>query len=333
VNDDVRAVLAELAQEEGAAFYGDSARAELVLRERLADRPADVTALLAAVGAGVPGELLAAPAGLRQILVGYLVRRLDSSTDLGLPASRWAVETWAEALHPSDAAPPPLPPSPVPPAPTAPAPPSPVAEPSRPAEEERAARRRLAVPRPLPATAGALALLLVVIVAVAVVARGGHGPSRSASDTRRQPPPAPTTPGTQGRVPATFTVPAGLQLGTGDVQATLLWASGSDLDLHVVDPGGNEIYFSNPRSPTGGSLDHDDTAGCNTTGTHVENVFWPPGAAPSGRYRVFVKNYDPCRAPADYELKVTVGGQVIADRTATLPATSSAESPPFQFNR
>ena len=56
-------------------------------------------------------------------------------------------------------------------------------------------------------------------------------------------------------------------------------------------------------------------------------------ARPSGRYRVFVKNYDPCAAPADYELKVTVGGRVIFDRTGTLPATSGAESTPFEFNR
>src|SRR5436305_2777682 len=34
---------------------------------------------------------------------------------------------------------------------------------------------------------------------------------------------------------------------------------------------------------TGGTLDHDDTAGCSSTGTHVENVFWPKGGAPSGR--------------------------------------------------
>ncbi|MCU1450170.1 MAG: hypothetical protein JWP02_2340, partial [Acidimicrobiales bacterium] len=144
-------------------------------------------------------------------------------------------------------------------------------------------------------------------------------------------------PGAAGGQPptggSTLTVPPDLNLGSGDVQATLLWANGSDLDLHVVDPRGDEIYFSRPQSASGGTLDHDDTAGCNSTGTHVENVFWPRGGAPSGRYRVFVKNYDPCPAPAQYELKVTVGGQVIYDRTGTLPATSGAESAPVEFTR
>jgi hypothetical protein len=132
----------------------------------------------------------------------------------------------------------------------------------------------------------------------------------------------------------TLTVPPNLNLGTGDVQATLLWNNGSDLDLHVVDPSGTEIYFSNPQSSTGGKLDHDDTAGCSSSAsTHVENIFWPRGGAPSGRYKVFVKNFDPCSAPADYTLRVTVNGQVIHNETGTLPASDNAESTPFEFTK
>ena len=60
-------------------------------------------------------------------------------------------------------------------------------------------------------------------------------------------------------------------------------------------------------------------AGCSDPpATHVENVFWPRGTAPPGRYKVFVKNFDPCTAPAQYTLRVTVDGQVIHDATGTL---------------
>ena len=48
------------------------------------------------------------------------------------------------------------------------------------------------------------------------------------------------------------TIPGGL--GTGDVQVTLLWSSVADLDLHVVDPWGEEVCFDNPVSSSGGEL-------------------------------------------------------------------------------
>jgi hypothetical protein len=112
-----------------------------------------------------------------------------------------------------------------------------------------------------------------------------------------------------------FTVPPDIELGTGDVQVTLVWNSGADLDLHVIDPTDFELYFSTARapetSPSGGQLDHDDTAGCSSGGTHVENIFWPEGAAPSGTYEAFVVNYTGCGEPASFDLRVTVGGSVV----------------------
>jgi len=69
------------------------------------------------------------------------------------------------------------------------------------------------------------------------------------------------------------------RLGTGDVQVTLRWNTPVDLDLHVIDPLGEEIYFRYTFSPSGGTLDVDANAGC-TNDTPVENVFWPTGGAP-----------------------------------------------------
>jgi uncharacterized protein DUF6777 len=137
----------------------------------------------------------------------------------------------------------------------------------------------------------------------------------------------PTATGTTG---PTFTVPPDVQLGTGDVQVTLLWSSGDDLDLHVIDPQGSELYFSVPTSESGGQLDHDDTGGCRTEGAHAENVFWPEGAAPSGTYQAFVQNYKGCGAPAAFELRVTVAGAVVETIQGSLAGGEQTEVVTFE---
>jgi hypothetical protein len=104
-------------------------------------------------------------------------------------------------------------------------------------------------------------------------------------------------------------------VGTGDVQITLEWDSEADLDLHVFEPDGTEIYFGN-TGPTasGGQLDVDANAGCGDPEEvpgGVENVFWPPGEAPSGDYRVFVYGFDvSCGDGTDeYTLTISAAGQ------------------------
>ena len=74
---------------------------------------------------------------------------------------------------------------------------------------------------------------------------------------------------------------------TGDVQILLEWETSDDLDLHVIDPAGEEIYYSHRHSASGGELDIDANVG--TIMRHPkENVYWPSGGAPSGRYEVRV---------------------------------------------
>lgn len=75
----------------------------------------------------------------------------------------------------------------------------------------------------------------------------------------------------------TLTPAAVPTMGTGDIQATLRWNNLNDLDLHVTDPSGNEIFFGNKSSPTGGLLDVDNNAGCDESMSDrpVENIYWP----------------------------------------------------------
>jgi hypothetical protein len=96
-------------------------------------------------------------------------------------------------------------------------------------------------------------------------------------------------------------------LGTGDVQVTLRWSAPVDLDLHVTDPAGEDIWFSNPSSSSGGVLDVDANAGCNLMMTNpVENVFWSTGGAPSGQYQVSVSYYDNCGYSSPVSFTVTI---------------------------
>ena len=88
-------------------------------------------------------------------------------------------------------------------------------------------------------------------------------------------------------------------LQTGDVQVTLRWASGDDLDLIVVDPAGSIVDFSSPTSPSGGQLDVDANGFCQTQSfAPVENIFWPTGGAPEGDYLAYVTLAIPCSLEA-----------------------------------
>jgi hypothetical protein len=108
-------------------------------------------------------------------------------------------------------------------------------------------------------------------------------------------------------------------LGTGDVQVILRWDNTADLDLHVVDPAGEEIYFSIPTSSSGGQLDVDANGDCSGD-PPVENVFWPTGGAPNGNYQVSVVYYGSCDAtePAHYEVTTLLDGQVVDVSSGTL---------------
>jgi hypothetical protein len=101
------------------------------------------------------------------------------------------------------------------------------------------------------------------------------------------------------------------QVGTGDVQVTLSWNADSDVDLHVVAPGNDEIYYARRQSPSGGQLDLDSNAGCQIDGVRNENITWPVGRAPRGSYTVRVDYWSSCDVSrTDYTVRVNNGGSV-----------------------
>lgn len=73
----------------------------------------------------------------------------------------------------------------------------------------------------------------------------------------------------------------------GKLKITLLWDFPGDLDLHVKEPNGTEIFYRNKKdSATGGQLDVDNTAGGNGS---AENIYWEN--PPKGEYVVSVVYY------------------------------------------
>jgi len=104
------------------------------------------------------------------------------------------------------------------------------------------------------------------------------------------------------------------ELGSGDVQLTLQWGSEADIDLHVIEPDGTEIYWDATTSASGGALDLDSNAQC-APGPAVEHIVWPTGTAPEGEYKVIVNGFDftaddgsDCGS-GEYQLTVNVGGE------------------------
>src|SRR5262249_27383185 len=102
-----------------------------------------------------------------------------------------------------------------------------------------------------------------------------------------------------------------VEVGTGAVQVSVSWRDAeSDVDLHVVEPSGEEIYYANRDSATGGTLDLDSNAGCGLDAVKNENVTWPNGNAPRGRYIVRVDYWSSCGADATpYVVTVQIRGR------------------------
>ncbi len=86
----------------------------------------------------------------------------------------------------------------------------------------------------------------------------------------------------------------GVMVGTGDVQVGITWDTPTDVDLHVIEPSGEEVYYGHTTSSTGGQLDLDSNPACNIDGVNAENIFWPTGDSPIGEYTVRVRMYADC---------------------------------------
>lgn len=100
----------------------------------------------------------------------------------------------------------------------------------------------------------------------------------------------------------------------GDLRCSLSWFNFDDLDLHMKEPGGYEIYYANRQrlSPNAGMLDVDMNAGGGSTREAVENICYVDRRRMSqGIYTLFVHNF--CKRESvdvGFEVEVEFDGAV-----------------------
>ncbi len=127
----------------------------------------------------------------------------------------------------------------------------------------------------------------------------------------------------------------------GALVVSLRWDTEADLDLHVVDPDGVEIWKRNinsyepppPGEPVdpdawkaGAILDLDSNAACVIDGRREENVIWK-AAPPSGRYLVRVDTFSLCaEAFSDWWAEARLDGKRLGRAQGT-SGESDAEQP------
>jgi hypothetical protein len=124
--------------------------------------------------------------------------------------------------------------------------------------------------------------------------------------------------------------PPSLAAPEGNLVVSLTWDTNADLDLHVVDPLGQEIYhgqsttldtFSPGSSAADGGgygyLDVDSNGNCLIDGWRRENVIWV-GPPPSGAYIVRVDTPSLCgQTSAHFTLEARLEGALLGQASGT----------------
>ena len=111
----------------------------------------------------------------------------------------------------------------------------------------------------------------------------------------------------------------------GTLHVRLSWDLDVDLDLHVVDPNGEEIYYGNIRSSRQkGFLDLDSNPACILDDVRIENIFYT--LAVSGKYIVRVDLYSSCIITEQIGFMVEVVGCGISRNVTGSFSASEADA-------
>ena len=123
--------------------------------------------------------------------------------------------------------------------------------------------------------------------------------------------------GTVGPFQLSLTGPTGqgapqasdLNLPQGDIEVSLFWSTGADLQLLVRDPAGESVFDDNPAVTSGGILQEVGNVDCVPAegGAPVSYVYWPEGFLRPGTYEVEVWYQNPCAdfpAPVNFTCRL-----------------------------
>jgi hypothetical protein len=124
---------------------------------------------------------------------------------------------------------------------------------------------------------------------------------------------------------------------SGDVQVTVAWDSGADIDLYVTDPSGETLFYNEKHDHTsiGGHLDQNARGDCRREQkqSRVENAYWP-APAKTGVYRVELHYFGPCEKSnvTQAKLSVAVRGKLIGSYSYQLKPEERIEALAFEIN-
>jgi hypothetical protein len=105
-------------------------------------------------------------------------------------------------------------------------------------------------------------------------------------------------------------------LPEGDIEVTLIWNTGADLQLLVRDPGGLVVFDDRTQISSGGTLVSTGNINCTPSATTPPTyyIYWPTGRARGGTYEVDIQHQGDCNDPTGVTatLYIEVGGELIA---------------------
>ncbi len=113
-----------------------------------------------------------------------------------------------------------------------------------------------------------------------------------------------------------------IEAGTGKLQVNCSWDQLNDVDLHLIEPNGEKIYFGNSTSANGGELDVDSNPACTIDGINNENITYVDGTTvEAGIYEVQLNLYENCNITENTNYTVTARyhGEIIATASGTNP--------------
>ena len=120
-----------------------------------------------------------------------------------------------------------------------------------------------------------------------------------------------------------------IQAGTGRLQVSCSWNQLNDVDLHLIEPNQEEIYYGNGISTSGGDLDVDSNADCSIDNINNENITYGDTAViQSGEYIVNVDLYANCNIDdtTNYNITAYYEGELITPTFGTNPYNGSFEA-------
>ena len=124
---------------------------------------------------------------------------------------------------------------------------------------------------------------------------------------------------------------------SGVIRGQLIWETFADLDLHLLLPDGQEVYYANRtvsfnRAQASAMLDHDNLGGTIDVqpNRRVENIAIT-GVPSSGTYQFFVHSFSTPNTADPFTLTVSGGSGGTQTITGNLPANQTSQTVTVNF--